>query len=111
MLSFPKAGKRQGHGARDIFLQVLHPSEHSLFPEPDLGTFGPTAPWWGSYTRVSLGSGLLLEVKESTCNEGDLRSIPGVRKIPLEKRMETHSSFLLENSTDRRAWRVAKSQT
>ena len=47
MLSFPKAGKRQGHGARDFFLQVLHPSERSLFSEPDWGNFGPTAPWWG----------------------------------------------------------------
>ena len=32
--------------------------------------------------------------KESTCNEGDLGSIPG-SEDPLEKGMETHSSILV----------------
>ena len=36
--------------------------------------------------------------KESTCNAGDLGSIPGGREDPLEKGMATHSSIL--------AWRI-----
>ena len=34
------------------------------------------------------------EVKASACNEGDLGSIPGVGKIPMEKGKATHSSIL-----------------
>ena len=47
----------------------------------------------GALTWVTLVSGLPLEVRESTCHKGDLRSIPGVRKIPLEKRIAIHSSI------------------
>ena len=51
--------------------------------------------------------------KESTCNAGDLGSIPGLADA-LEKGMATYCC--LENSMDRGAWwatvhRVAKSQT
>ena len=38
-------------------------------------------PWW-------------LSGKESTCNAGDVGLILGVRNIPLEKGMTTHSSSL-----------------
>ena len=36
--------------------------------------------------------------KESTCNVGDLSSVPGSGRPPLEKEMATHSSIL--------AWRI-----
>ena len=54
--------------------------------------------------------------KESTCNEGDLDSIPG-GEDPLEEVMATHSSILpWRIPMDREAWRttvygIAKSQT
>ena len=42
--------------------------------------------------------------KESTCNAGDLGSIPGWGRSP-EKGMATHSSILAwRNSMDRGAW-------
>ena len=47
--------------------------------------------------------------KESTCNVGDLSSIPGLRRYPGEGKGYTHSSYSgLENSMD---YRVAKSWT
>ena len=36
--------------------------------------------------------------KESACNVGDLGSVPGLGRPPLEKKMATHSSIL--------AWRI-----
>ena len=44
-----------------------------------------------------------LRGKESTCQTGDLGSIPG-REDPLEKEMATHSSFLPEESPWTEAW-------
>ena len=41
------------------------------------------------------------EVKVSACNVGDLGSIPGSGRYPLEKEMATHSSIL--------AWRILQS--
>ena len=60
--------------------------------------------------------------KESTCNAGDLASIPGLgrslgREDPLEEGMATHSSILAWRiPVDKGSWRatlhsVAKSQT
>ena len=45
--------------------------------------------------------------KESTCNAGDLGSIPGWGRSP-EKGMATHSSILAwRNSMDKEAWKAA----
>ena len=38
--------------------------------------------------------------KESACNAGDLGSIPGLGRFPLEKEMATHYSIL--------AWRIPR---
>ena len=53
--------------------------------------------------------------KESACNVGDLRSIPGLGRSSGE-RNATHSSVLAGNSIDRGAWQAtvhgfAKSRT
>ena len=46
--------------------------------------------------------------KESAYSAGDLGSIPGLGKIPLEKVMAAHSSILAWRiSMDRGAWRAA----
>ena len=50
----------------------------------------------GSFFGVSFPGGL--EGKASACNAGDPRSVPAVRKIPLEKEMATPSSTL--------AWKI-----
>ena len=48
-----------------------------------------------------------LDGKESTCNAGDLGSIPGWED-PLEEGVATHSSILAwRTSMDRRAWWIA----
>ena len=45
--------------------------------------------------------------KESACNAGDLGSILGFQKDPLEKRMATHSSILAWGiPMDRGAWQA-----
>jgi len=54
--------------------------------------------------------------KESTCNTGDLGSIPGLGRSPGEGNSTPLQHSCLENSKDREAWwatvhRVAKSQT
>ena len=54
--------------------------------------------------------------KESTCNEGDLGSIPGLGRSPGEGNSYTLQYSGPENSMDRRVWLstihgVAKSQT
>ena len=54
--------------------------------------------------------------KESTCNEGDLGSIPGSVRSPGERKSYPVQSSCLENLMDRGAWQatvhaVAKSQT
>ena len=54
--------------------------------------------------------------KESTCNEGNLGSIPGSGGSPGEENGYTLQYSCLENSTDREAWQAtahgaAKSQT
>ena len=54
--------------------------------------------------------------KESTCNVGDLGSIPGLGRCPGEENGNPLQSPCLENPMDRGAWqstvhRVAKSQT
>ena len=54
--------------------------------------------------------------KESACNSGDLGSIPGLGRSPIEGNGYTLQYSCLENSMDRGAWRatvhgVTKSQT
>ena len=54
--------------------------------------------------------------KESTCNGGDLGSIPGSGRSPGEGNSYPFQSSCLENTMDRRSWQtavheVAKSQT
>ena len=54
--------------------------------------------------------------KESSCNVGDLGSVPGLGRFPGEGNGYPHQYTCLEYSTDREAWRatvhvVAKSQT
>ena len=54
--------------------------------------------------------------KESTCNAGDLGSIPGLGRFPGEGKGYPLQYSDLENSTDREAWQatvdgIAKSQT
>ena len=54
--------------------------------------------------------------KESTCNAGDLGSMPGLERSPGEGNSYTLQFSCLENPMDRGAWwatvhRVAKSQT
>ena len=54
--------------------------------------------------------------KESTCNAGDLGSIPGLGRSPGEGKGYPLQYSDLENSTDREAWQatvdgIAKSQT
>ena len=54
--------------------------------------------------------------KESTCNAGDLGSIPGLRRSPGGGHGNPLQYSCLENPMDRAAWRatahgVAKSQT
>ena len=54
--------------------------------------------------------------KESTCNAGDLGSIPGLGRSPGEGNKYSLQYFCLENSMDRGAWLitvhgVAKCQT
>ena len=67
-------------------------------------------------TPVFLGFPGGLDSKESTCNAGDLGSIPGFGGAP-EDGMALHSSILaLENPMDRGSWQatghgVTKSQT
>ena len=50
-------------------------------------------PWW-------------LSDKESACNTGDLRSIPGLGKFPRGRHGNPLQYFCLGNSMDRRAWWV-----
>ena len=45
-----------------------------------------------------------LDSNESTCNTGDLGSIPGLGKSPGEKNGNPLQYFCLENSVDRGAW-------
>ena len=45
-------------------------------------------------------------VKESACNAGDLGSIPGLGRSPGEGHGNPLQYSRLENSMDRRAWRV-----
>ena len=57
-----------------------------------------------------------IDGKDSTCNAGDLRSIPGLRRSPGEGNGDPLQYSFLENSMDRGAWwaivhRVKKSQT
>ena len=52
----------------------------------------------------SLGGGS--ESKESTCNVGDLGSIPGLGRSPGEGNGYPLQYFCLENSTDRGGWRA-----
>ena len=54
--------------------------------------------------------------KESTCNAGDLGSIPGSERSPGEGNGSPFLYFCLENPVDREAWQttihgVTKSQT
>ena len=54
--------------------------------------------------------------KESACNAGDLVTIPGLEKSPLERNGYPLQYFGLENSMDRRSWQatlheVAKTRT
>ena len=56
------------------------------------------------------------ELKASTCNEGDLDSIPGFRRSPGEGNGNPLQYSCLENPMDRGSWwsivhRVAKSRT
>ena len=44
--------------------------------------------------------------KESTCNAGDLGSIPGLGRSPGEGNGTPFQSSCLENSMDRGAWRA-----
>ena len=60
------------------------------------------------YSWASLGGS---DGKESTCNEGDLGSIPGLRRFPGEKDDYPLQYSGLENSMDCIVHGVAKSQT
>ena len=65
------------------------------------------------YSWASLGGS---DGKESTCNEGDLGSIPGLGRSPREGNGYALQYSCLENSMDRGAWQsmvhgVAKSWT
>jgi len=44
--------------------------------------------------------------KESTCNAGDLSSIPGLGRSPGEENSYPLQYSCQENSTDRRAWQA-----
>ena len=44
--------------------------------------------------------------KESTCNAGDLGSIPGLGRCPREGNGNPHQYSCLENPMDRAAWQV-----
>ena len=73
----------------------LHPCQHLLFV-----VFLTIAilPWW-------------LRSKESTWNTGDLSSIPGLGRFPLERKDNSLQYSCLENPMDRGVWWVAKSWT
>ena len=67
-------------------------------------------------TPVFLGFPDGSDGKESTCNAGDLGSIPGLGRPPGEGKGYAHQYSCLENPMDRGAWRatvhgVAKSWT
>ena len=62
-------------------------------------------------TPVSLGFPCGSAGKESTCNVGDLCSIPGLGRFPGEGKGYTLQYSGLENSMDCIVHRVAKSQT
>ena len=47
-----------------------------------------------------------LDSKESTCNAGDLGSIPGLGRSPGEGNGNLFQDSCLENSTDRGTWLV-----
>ena len=67
-------------------------------------------------TQVSLGFRYGSAGKESTCNVGDLASVPGLGRSPGVGNGNPLQYACLENSVDRGAWRatvlgVAKSRT
>ena len=49
--------------------------------------------------------------KESTCNAGDLSSIPGLGRSPGEGHGNLFQYSCLENPLDRGAWQVTKGRT
>ena len=59
-----------------------------------------------SFTKSNLSRGLSwwLSGKESTCNEGDVGSIPGSGRSPEEGNGNPLQSACLENPMDRVAW-------
>ena len=70
----------------------------------------------GLLTPVFLGFPGSSDSKDSTCNAGDLGSIPGSRRSPGEENSYPLQYSGLKNSTDRRAWQaivhgVEKSRT
>ena len=84
---------------RCLMKSTNYPSHHSWFLFP--------------YTKSFLGG---LIGKESTCNVGDLGSIPGLGRVPGEGNGNPLQYSCLENPMDREAWwatlhRVTKSQT
>ena len=56
--------------------------------------------------KISRGFPVGSEGKESTCNMGDMGSIPGLGRSPGKGNVYTLESSCLENLMDRRAWRA-----
>ena len=69
---------------------------------------GQKIPWRRNRlpTPVFLGFPGGSDDKESTCNGGNLGSIPGLRRSPAEGKGYPLQYSCLENSTDRRAWQA-----
>ena len=84
--------------AREYWNGLLSPPPRDL-PDPGVETMSSVTPALQVDSLPGNSAG-----KESTCNAGDLGSIPGLRRYPGEGNGYPLQYSSLENSMDRAAW-------